>query len=73
MLISHSLAHVYIARPADLGRRAVAGIAVSSPAGSMFVCLLLSAVRCQVNVSATADPSYRGVLPSVYVSLSVIK
>jgi hypothetical protein len=47
--------------------RVLAGIADSNPAGGMDVCLLLSVVCCQVEVSATgrslvqSSPAKRGV------------
>jgi hypothetical protein len=51
----------------------LAEIAGSNPAKSMHVCLLW--VLCAVRKKSLrqADPSSRGVLPSVHVSLSVIK
>jgi len=46
----------------------LAGIAGSNPAGSIWRLSLVNVV-CQVEASAKGRSSYRGVLPSVYVSL----
>ena len=55
---------------AGLGR-SLAGVAPSKPAGGMDACLFERVLRCQVNVSASADHSSRGILHNV-VCLSVI-
>jgi hypothetical protein len=54
----------------DPSGRSLVGIAGSNPAGNMVVCVLW--MLCDSHVSATGRIS-RGVLPSVRVSLSVIR
>jgi len=53
--------------------RSLAGIAGSNPAGGIDVLSVVSVVCCQVEVSVWADHSSRGGLPSVCMSLSVIR
>ena len=52
--------------------RSLAGIAGSNPAGGMGVLPLVCVVHCQRRLRR-ADPSSRGVLPSVYVSMCVLR
>ena len=52
--------------------RSLAGIAGSNPAGGMGVLPLVNVVCCQRRLRL-ADLSFRGVLPSVYVSMCVLR
>jgi len=53
--------------------RSLAGVAGSNPAGDMDVCLLWVLCVVRYTYLRRADPWGRGVLPSVFVSLSVIR
>jgi hypothetical protein len=66
----------------DLSSRAVygvchgcslAGIVGSNPAGGVDICLLMSAVCFQVEVSASANYSSRGVPPSLVCLGGIVK
>jgi hypothetical protein len=79
-LVFYSRRTIFLRIPLAAGSQAwvcglsFAGIAGSNPAGGAWMSVSCECcVYCHVGVSATADPSSRVFLQSVYVALSVIR